>query len=439
MPNKTIYFNTIEGLEKDIGFSFIDKEAVAKRLQEAWKKDDTREKFGYLAEYREVFRHVLKTWCDRELSTAFQAMSETKPDFKKCLLKTDKALKLSALSLIPELKEDENTLFHMTFGVIDPTKLKNEFFPVQRPYLTHRAAEKAMQQRKAEAYEKYKKEWGIAPTINIAELVRDKAAVAAMSQKEKIDYALALEAYRNDDKAARPLDERGKGLVDDALTLWRKEIGCARDESLDEFVAGQYFQYAQTLDEKWLDNEVESAITEYNKTPDSIKQEIAHYKELEAAAIKKERTIRNEGVTDESAEMVGDFFREEELKHEIAEEPSKKERLFFEEHVTKFNAKYSQHVNKDKVRTSIEQVSALMIKAREEKERFLSKSSVVVIENGKDGYAIAIGGGKECRERGINALKVIKTGCEDKLAVCTDGAADFPVIEKDIVADYILG
>ena len=385
MPKKKIYYDSINNLEKDMGFSFIDKEQVAKRLQEAWKKDTTPEKFDYLKEYREVFRNVLTTWSEHELSKAFHTRSEKMPDFKKCLLKTDKALKMSALALIPALRDNEEVVFHMTFGFIDPRKLQEEFMPLSRKYLTHRAAEDAAKKRKSEAYDKHKKDFLTATTRKIADLVRDKDALQAMSFDEKIDFALALEAHRNDKNRAIPLSQTEEALIDEALGLWKKEIGCARDEELDDFVAGKYFVYAQKLGtNEWIEEEVNNAISEYNKTPNAIKQEIAEYKQQESALQEKEHSVRNEGVTDESAEMVGELFAADDLKHEIDARATTKERLFFEQKVAQFNKTYSQRVNSDSVYGYVKELGSLMIKAREEKERFLSKDSVVVIENGKE-------------------------------------------------------
>ena len=87
MPNKTIYLNTIKEMEESAGFSFINGDEVAQKLQEVWKKDKTQAKLDYLAAYREVFRDVLKKWSDNELSIAFANRSETMPNFKNCLLK----------------------------------------------------------------------------------------------------------------------------------------------------------------------------------------------------------------------------------------------------------------------------------------------------------------------------------------------------------------
>jgi hypothetical protein len=377
MPNKTIYLNTLKGFEASVGFSFIDGDDVAKKLQEAWKKDKTQAKVDYLAVYREIFRDVLKKWSDNELSLAFQSRSATMPNFKQCLLKTDETLKLCAMSLLPELRENEDVLSHMTFGVIDSTKLKDEFVDVRKKYLQMKASENAMKKRKVDAYNKYKDAWFKTTTRKITELVNDKQALSLMSQEEKIDYALALEYYRDDDKKKFPFSIGEKDLIDDALRGWNRELGCTYGETLEEFVSNQYFQYAQTLGEQeWLENQVNEAIAEYNSTPNPAKEEIARYKEI----IK----VSDAETMDDVAEMVGDFFKQEELTQEIAEMPLRRERVFLQDKVTKFNEEYSLKINHDKVRTSVEQLSALMIKAREEKQRFLDENSVVVIENGKE-------------------------------------------------------
>lgn len=390
MPNKTIYIRTIKDFEKSVGFSLIDEE-VAKKLQEAWKKDNTQAKLDYLVAYRGVFRDVLKKWSDNELSIAFSNRSETMPNFKNCLLKTDETLKVCAMSLIPELRENEDVLSHMTFGVIDSTKLKDEFIEARKKYLRTNASESEMKKRKTEAYNKYKAGWLKTNTRKITELVRDKDALKAMSQEEKIDYAWALDMYRND-KDIKTLDTHQKDLIDDALRDWKQEIGFTHEETFDEFVANRYFQYAQTLGQnQWLENQVSEAIAEYNKNPNPAKQDVEKYKEAERelenaklAQKVKEKTNPTAGVTDTTAEMVGDFFMQEELSQEIPEAPLHKERVFFQDKVSNFNKEYALTINKDKLYTSIEQLSVLMIKAQEEKQRFLSKDVVVVVEKGRE-------------------------------------------------------
>jgi hypothetical protein len=162
----------------------------------------------------------------------------------------------------------------------------------------------------------------------------------------------------------------------------KQEIGCARDEVVAEFVAGQYYAYAQKLgEEEWLDTQVNEAITEYNQNPNPAKQEIERYKEVERTT---EKVDSAPAITDDAAEMVGDFFMQEELQQEVKEIPNRKERVFLQDAVEKFNRDYSLDINHNKLRTSVEQLSALMIEARKEKERFLDEDSVVVIENGKE-------------------------------------------------------
>ena len=392
MPNKTIYLKTIKDFETTAGLSLINADEVAKKLQDAWKKDTTQAKLDYLVAYREVFRDVLKKWSDNELSKAFNDRSKTMPDFKKCLLKTDEALKLCAMSLIPELRENEDVLSHMTFGVIESTKLKDEFVAGRLKYLGIKASENAVKKRKAEAYDKYKSTWLETTTRRITELVRDEEALRLMSQDEKIGYALALEAYRNDTTLNRPFGQQEKDWIDDALQLWKQEIGCKNGESLEDFLGGQYFQYSQKLGEnEWLTNQVNEAIAEYNNDPNPAKKEIERYKAAEVKLAQekeqqkqKERTNPSAKLTDDTLEMVGGFFRQEELKQDIAEEPLHKERVFLQERVEKFNKEYSLKINYHKVHTSVEQLSKLMMTAWEEKQRFLDKNSVVVIENGKE-------------------------------------------------------
>lgn len=390
MPNKTIYLNTINALEGGAGISLIDRDEVAQKLQEAWKKDTTQAKLDYLAVYREIFRAVLKKWSDNELSRVFEQRADAMPNFKQCLLKTDEALKLCAMAMIPELRENEDVLSHMTFGVIDSTKLKDEFVSVRQKYLNAKTSENVMKTRKANAYDKYKSKWMETTTRNITEIVRDKEALNLMSQDEKIDFALALESYRNDETLNRPWGANEKGLIDDSLNLWKAELGCENGENLDDFVAGQYYQYAQKFgNPEWLDAQVNDAIAEYNKDPNPAKQEIERYKKIDADEKElrkmKETTNSTAEITDDTAEMVGDFFMQEELTQElkeIPETPNYKTRVFLQEKVEKINKEYSLKLNHNKLRTSVEQLSAQMIKAREEKQRFLDKDSVVVIEKG---------------------------------------------------------
>ena len=481
MPNMTIYSNKIKELEENVGFSFINAEEIAQKLQESWNKDATEAKLDYLATYREVFLGVLRKWRDSELSQAYFARSEKLPDFKNCLLETDRTLKLCAMALIPGLREDADVLSNMTFGVMDMPSLKNEFFVARQKYLELKEAKKTAKNRKTDAYVKYQNEWTQTTTRKITELVRDKESLRLMSQDEKVDYALALEFYRNAENLRRPLDSQEKELIDEALQSWKQELGVTNGETLDEFVAGQYFRYAQKWwEQDWLDNQVNEAIAEYNKTLNPAQEEIYLYKEewgktiaakqkeepkqsveenvpiepqqkeepkqpveenvsieldgdddaidrllaneegvtvdengymktiaKEAEKRKqrneeeekkrlveerekqkiKERTNPTAEISDDTAEMVGDFFMQEELTQEIKETkemPNRKERVFLQEKVEKFNQEYSLNINHNKVRTSVEQLSALMVKAREEKQRFLDKNSVVVIENGKE-------------------------------------------------------
>lgn len=389
MPNRTIYLNTIKAFEAGVGFPLINREEVAQKLQEVWNNDKTEAKLDYLAAYREVFREVLKKWGDNELARTFQTRADKMPNFKECLLKTEETLKLCAMSLIPELRENEDVLSHMTFGVIDPTKLKDEFVSARQKYLDAKTSENTMKKRKADAYDKYKGAWQETTARKISELVYDQEALGLMSQEEKIDYALALQAYRHDEHPTRPFGEREKELIDDSLRAWNQVLGVANGETLEEFVAGQYYQYAQTLaNDEWLVNQVNEAITEYNKEPNPAKQEIEHYKQIEKQTkdlkTAKETTNPTAEITDDTAEMVGDFFMQEELTQELKEPPQHKERVFLQEKVEKFNKEYALTVNHNKVRTSVEQLSALMIQAREEKQRFLDENSVVVIEKGEE-------------------------------------------------------
>ena len=389
MLSKTIYLNAIKEFETHVGFSFINGDEIAQKLQTAWQNDKTEAKIDYLDAYREVFREVLNKWSDSELLRAFQARSETMPNFKNCLLKTDETLKLCAMSLIPELRENEDVLSHMTFGVIESTKLKDEFIFARRKYLQTKASESAVQKHKAVAYDKYKNAWKETTVRRITELVRDEDALKLMSPEEKIDFALALSAYRDDENAKQFIDSRGRELIEDALKTWEKELGCTDGDTVEDFVASKYFNYAQKLgNNEWLENQVNEAIDEYNKTPNRAKHEIEHYKEVEkqTAELKqvKERAIPTVGVEDDAAEMVGDFFRQEELTQEIEAPKAHKEYVFLQDKVTEFNREYSLTMNHNKLRTSIEQLSVLMIKAREEKQSFLAKDSVVIIENGKE-------------------------------------------------------
>ena len=420
MPNKTIYLDTIKNFEESAGLPLLNGDEMAQKLQEAWRKDTTQAKLDYLATYREIFLGALKKWSDSELSIALKTRSESMANFKKCLLKTDEALKVCAMSLIPELRENADVLSNMTFGVMDTATLKKEFTIVRRKYLGVKEPEKIMKKRREDAYNKYKKEWQNTTTRKIVELVRDQEALRLMSREEKTDYALALESYRNDPKPDFPLDSKAKGLMDDALAAWKEELGFDKNNPIYEGVAGQYFEYTQKIqNNEWIDNEINAAIAEFNATPNPAKQEIEKYKELVevTAELKRtsEKTVRTEiteeaaeavgeffqaeeeaqiarkrakeearTFTDDKAEMVGDFFMQEELTQEIAEAPLRKERVFLQEKAESFNREYSLTVNHHKLRTSVEELSALMIKAHEEKQRFISKSSVVVIENGKE-------------------------------------------------------
>ena len=183
MPNKTIYLDAIKKIEEDIGHSFIDRENMAKKLQDAWKNDATQAKVNYLSEYREVFRGVLKGWVEKEFASAFYARSEKMVDYKKCLLKTDEALKMCAMALIPELRENEDVLSHMTFGSIPSARLKNECISARSKYLGTKEAKKMMEKRKAELYDQYTAEWKNATTRKITSLVWDKIGRASCRER----------------------------------------------------------------------------------------------------------------------------------------------------------------------------------------------------------------------------------------------------------------
>lgn len=389
MPNKIIYLNTIKNLEKDAGIPLISSADLEKRLQDAWKNDKSEAKVDYLAEYRKIFREVLTAWSDHELATAIHKRSDTMPNFKDCLWKTDQALKVCAMAALPELRENADVLSNMTFGVLDSAQLRGEFGSVRRKYMTLKGAENLMKARQATAYEKYKKDWEQTNTRNIVELVSDKDALQAMPQEEKIDYALALNAYRNDRTLPHLLDDREKELIDGALADWEKEIGCGRDESLADFVSNQYFQHVQKFtDDAWIKDEVSAAIKEYNKVPNYANQEIAQYKKMATDTAEKKRksesTVPTEGITDDTAEMVGDFFAQEDLTQELSEMSARKERLYFNEKVEAFNEQYSLRISKELMYATVEKVSGLMIKAQQEKESFYAEDSVVVIENGEE-------------------------------------------------------
>ena len=221
MLNMTVYLNKIKEFEGSVGFPIINGEELAKTLQTAWKQDATEAKLDYLGAYREVFLGVLKKWSDSELSFAFSMRSEKMPDLKKCLLETDKALKLCAMALLPELRENLDVLSNMTFGVMDTQRLKNEFVTIRKKYLEVKEPENVTKKRKETAYVKYQKEWEKTTTRNITEMVRDQEALRLMSQDEKIDYALALDAYRHAEDLKRPLGSSEKELIDDALQAWK--------------------------------------------------------------------------------------------------------------------------------------------------------------------------------------------------------------------------
>lgn len=469
MPNKTIYLDTIKEMEEELGAPFINREEVAKKLQDAWNNDKTNEKRSYLTAYSEVFCSVLKQWSERELSIAYNTRGKEGANLQNALLKTDNALKVCALSLLPELRENPTVLFHMTFGSMKPDRLKREFIAVGRKYAEINEATAAMQKRREMAYAKYKEEWKNTPIRKITELVRDTDAVATMTLDEKIDYAMALNLYLKENKydkdknLPRPLGENEVGWIEDALTDWKKEIGCEVNEPVDEAAVSQYTIYGKKLSRgDGFDAKILSAVAEYNKIPNKAAKEIKEYKELEEATAEikrvseqtvrtegltdeaieafddffnaderaqelarreakrmkestspaaeftdeaaenlgeffrqeereinkvKERVVKNEGITDDAAEMVGDLFTQAELEQDIDDiqkSAQRKEREYLGEEVKSFNQKYAMRVNNDKLRTSAEQVAGLMIKAREEKERFMSKESIVVIENGEE-------------------------------------------------------
>lgn len=417
MPNKSIFLNTIKNLEKEVGISSIKQEELAARLQDAWEQDETPNKTGFLGAYRDIFLDILKTWSEHEFSVAFHTRAEKLPDLKNCLLKMDKALKVCAMSLIPGLRENANVLAGMSFAGGDLNKIKSNFTSIGKEYRKLARATAEMKKRKVVVYDQYKPLWAEMSIRSIVGRVNDKDALKAMSQDEKIDYAIALQQYRDDPKLMPPLGLKEKELIDYALSDWRVVLNCPKETSFDELLADQFFKYGAKLSNaEWIEKDVNDAIQEFNKITNSAQKEIEDYKRTVRKA--QESAVSSPGITDEGAEivgeffevqekpvdreekkrvahsskamddmaeMVGDFFMQEELPLEISEikeNPQHKEREFLAERVTDFNQKYSLRVSKEKLRTSVEQVSALMIKAREEKERYLSKNNIVVIENG---------------------------------------------------------
>ena len=391
MPNQTIYLNAIQKLEKEVGISLLDSKEVAKKLQDAWRNDNSQGKVDYLDAYREVFRGVLAKLSDRAISIAFQARADEKADLKTCLLKAETTLKICAMALIPELRENEDVLSNMTFGMMTPARLKMEFSTARAKYLTPKAAKEAMPKAKETVYNKYKSEWQLSTVRKITELVWDKTALDLMSREQKIEYAVALDAYRNDPTLVPPLGEQNKTLIDDALNRWKQELGVAKEDPMEDLITNQYYQYAETLGEsEWIDVEINAAIAEYNKTPTPAKQEVAHYKEVENIVKEwehlhkeKEGVIKND-LTDDAVEMAGELFQQEELAYDLKEAPTHREREFLTGKVDAFNKEYSLRVNREKLSSTVEQLSKLMVQAREEKEQFLSKDNVVLIENGEE-------------------------------------------------------
>lgn len=395
MPNKTIYLNTIKNLEKSVGASFLNYDELSKTLQEAWQNDETPAKVNYLTTYRKVFRGVLSYWTEREIKNALYSRAKKKPDLQKFLLKTDEALKVCALSLIPGLRENEDVLSNMTFGGLTPAQLKKDFVEVRAKYLDIKEANNATKKRNADNYAKYKAEWiKISPRAIVEKTkIYNLDALAQMTEEEKLEQALALNSYRNDPHLPLPLGQFEKDIIDDALAAWKTELNCPKDMPLENLETVKYVRYADELaKEEWLDTNIAEAAKEYNsKAPTPAKKDLEDYQKTVTNTANarhiKEAAIPTQGIEDDTAEMVGNFFMQEELKRDIAnapqENPVQKERAFLEERVMKFNEIYSLRVNKDKLRTSVEQISALMIKAREEKENFMSKDNVVVIENGE--------------------------------------------------------
>ena len=387
MPNRTIYLNVVKDIEKNT--SLGNQMDLEKRLQEAWERDESEEKSDFLAEYRNIFQVVLKAWTGNEVARVLRSLSGEKPKFQQCLLAVDESLKLCAMALLPKLRDNEDILSNMTFGVMEKSKLKGELVSARGAVASPRTAEKEMKARQAEAYSRYKDSWKKTPAQDIADLVKNEGKLRSMSEKEKTDCALAINFYCNDQSLETPLKEDEKRLLSAAVAEWKKVLGCPNDESLEEFVGAQYFNHAQKIaDDEWLMKEINGAIAEYNKHPNPSKQEIEKYKELEqkTAQSKKEseRKQYSTNITDDMSVMVGDFFMREELTQELAEETLRKERKMLTEKLAETNKKYLMRISGEKLRTSIEQISSLMVKAREEKEKFLSKDSVIVIENGEE-------------------------------------------------------
>ncbi|MBO5737225.1 MAG: hypothetical protein J6S04_05410, partial [Clostridia bacterium] len=344
MPNKTIYLNTIKEMEEKLGRSFIDVAAVATKLQNAWKEDTSENKTSFLNTYGEVFRSVMKELGDYELSLAYDSRAKDGAKLRTALLNADETMKMCALALIPELRQDQATLTNMTFGAMNQGRLTREFLPLRAKYLSMKRTSPAMKKYKAEVYEKYKKEWENTSIRKITERIRDKTALKAMSQDEKIDFAVALNIYRNDKTLPRPLGSNEAEWIDDALNEWKRELGCLPNDPIDELAANRFFQYGATIgNEGAIDAEVNAAFEEYNKRPTPAQKEIDHFNEVAeiTAEFKRvsEQTIKTEGFTDEVAQGVNDFFwdgteTEEEREQREAAEKKQKEHTIKNEGVT---------------------------------------------------------------------------------------------------------
>lgn len=398
--NKIVFDNCINILEGEAKIALIDKEQFATALRDAWEKDKSTAKVEFLGTYGKIFRSTLEKWTIHEAEAAFQSRSDTMPNFGKNLLCVEQNLKLSAMALIPELRENKDVLSNMTFGGVQPNALNKEFTSVTRQFTLPKKIEKAVAEREQQAYKTYADKWANLTVRRITEVAYSEEKLASMSRDEKINYRLALGVYLSkmsgkkevvDNKevvVGQKIGDKEIDLIESAIAVFNTDLKWYKNSSIVDNLGDEYSRQASKIhDQDRIYREVQQTITAYNQSPNPAADEITKYKLLHEDAQKvkadKERTIEN-SFEDEAVSAVGDLFAIAEAEAELNDVYTSKERTFLNQKVDRFNETYKMRIGQEKFRTSIDQVSRLMMSAREEKERFLDPENVVVIENGKE-------------------------------------------------------
>lgn len=390
MPNENIFNNNIYTLIKKYGLN-INPVKIKKAITTFWEKDETQEKVAFLKDYGKLFGEILKKWNEKQIKR--NIVTGEKFTLKNDLLALEKHLKLSAMAVIPELRTNKNLLSEMTFGVVVPADAPTVFWGYAKDCITEKSMLDYVKARKQAVHNTYKKVWENSKTSKITEIVYKTQNLEKYTQLQKIDYLLALEMhYEQLDK--NTIGEIEDTLYKDAIDKWKEVLGADKNSSVENIVKDIFTQKAnQLLTEESVREEVEAAITEYNKIQDPATAEIEEYqkqeelekaKEVNAKIAERAEKKLHLGVTDDDASVFGNFFETIELQEEAAHiSPETKSIDFIFNKISKFNKDYGLTIHGKTFYQNVTEVSKILVEAREEKENYLNKDNVVVIENGQ--------------------------------------------------------